>query len=115
MLASAHPLQMPKGARAPMTFEACYQEHRQRVYRWALRYGGGKPSWAEDLTQDVFLKLLESLPHLVGHDDVGGWLYRVTANLALTRLRTEKSWVGRLRRQFGSDGAIEVERSPDIV
>ncbi len=98
-----------------MTFEDCYQAHRRRVYQWALRYGGGKASWAEDLTQDVFLRLLEHFPRLDGHHDLGGWLYRVTANLALTRLRTERSWVGRLRRLLGAEEADAVEGPPDLA
>lgn len=79
--------------REAMTFEACYARHRATVYRLCLRYGGGRATWAEDVTHDVFVKLLEHLPRLTAHDDVGGWLYRVATNLCLNRLRGERSFV----------------------
>lgn len=78
-------------------FTACYREHWTNVYRQSLRFGGGDTQWAEDLAHDVFVKLLEQFTRLEAHDDLGGWLYRVTANLALSRLRRERSWVGRIR------------------
>jgi len=74
------------------SFEACYRQHWARVYRWSLRYGSGNASWAEDLAHDVFVKLLERLPSLDNPDDVGGWLRRTTANLAIDRLRRQRSW-----------------------
>jgi RNA polymerase sigma-70 factor (ECF subfamily) len=81
-------------------FADCYREHWARVYRNALRFSAGDPGWAEDLAHDVFLKLLEQFPRLEAHHDLGGWLYRVTANLAVSRLRRERSWVGRLQQAW---------------
>ncbi|MGC4119942.1 MAG: sigma-70 family RNA polymerase sigma factor [Myxococcales bacterium] len=75
----------------------CYASYRSQVYLSSLRYGGGRKGWAEDLTQDVFVKLLE-LGNLEGIDDVGAWLHTVTANLAVSRLRRERSFVGKLRQ-----------------
>jgi RNA polymerase sigma-70 factor (ECF subfamily) len=77
-------------------FDRCYRDHRLDVYRWALRYGAGRAAWAEDLTHDVFLRLHAHLGELDDTTALGPWLYRATANLALNRLRDEKSWVGRL-------------------
>jgi RNA polymerase sigma factor (sigma-70 family) len=82
----------------PVTFEDCYQRHRNEVYRLGLRYGGGRQSWAEDLTHDVFVKLLEHFQRLENVADLGGWLYTITARLAISRLRREQSWFGRLHR-----------------
>jgi hypothetical protein len=31
--------------------EALYEAHRLKVYRWALRYGGGSRAFADDLTK----------------------------------------------------------------
>lgn len=78
-------------------FDDVYRAERDRVFAWALRYSGGRSAWAEDVTHDVFLQLHKHLRRLEG-DDLGAWLYRVTANLALTRLRREASWVGQLGR-----------------
>src|SRR5262249_34416359 len=67
-----------------------YDAHGARTYRLALRYGGGDRSFAEDLTQEVFLELIERLDR--GHEihNVGGWLYRATIHRALNRLRRER-------------------------
>lgn len=111
MLASAYPLELTLTDQQRLAFEACFKAHKDRVYRLGLRYGRGSESWAEDLTQDVFMKLLEELPYLSAHDDLGGWIYRVTTNAALSRLRREKSLIGRVHRLFA--GPEEAEDRAD--
>jgi RNA polymerase sigma-70 factor, ECF subfamily len=93
----AAPVRAPAANAGPMglTFAACYEAHRDRVYHLGLRYGGGDRSFAEDLTHDVFVRLLEHLPELSETHDLGAWLYRVTANLALSRRRRARSIVRR--------------------
>lgn len=105
MLSSAYTLELPLTDDQRSTFEACFKAHRHRVFRLGLRYGRGQESWAEDLTQDVFMRLFEVLPTLDGQDDLGGWIYRVATNAALTRLRREKSVMSRMQKLFGSDDA----------
>jgi RNA polymerase sigma-70 factor (ECF subfamily) len=99
MSVAARAIDMESGeAGERVRFEASYEAHRDRIYRLGLRYGGGRAGWAEDLTHDVFLKLWEHLPRLKERDDVGGWLYRVAANLAISRIRRERSMIGWLLR-----------------
>jgi RNA polymerase sigma-70 factor (ECF subfamily) len=86
-----------------LAFDDVYRAERDRVYGWALRYSGGRGAWAEDVTHDVFLQLHKNLSRL-DRADLGGWLYRVTANRALSRLRHEASWVGRLGRLLTFQG-----------
>ena len=88
-------------------FEAHYRAHRDRVYVWALRYGAGRTAWAEDVTHDVFLQLHRHLRRLDGQD-LGAWLYRVTANCALARLRSERSWLRRLTHLFDPPPPVEL-------
>jgi RNA polymerase sigma-70 factor (ECF subfamily) len=95
---------LPATARRVLVFDELYREHRVRVYGWAVRYGTGRSAWAEDVTHDVFLQLHKHLSRLET-DDLGAWLYRVTANTALARLRSESSWVGRLTHFFSNDEA----------
>lgn len=73
--------------------EALYVEHREFVYRLALRYGSGSHAWAEDVAQEVFLRLFDVLDSLEERDGLGGmepWFYRVTTNRCLNRLRAER-------------------------
>lgn len=79
------------------TLEGLYNTYRHKVYRLGLRYGRGSQQWAEDLTQDVFMRLFEHLSHLDQTSDLGGWLYRVATNVALHRLRHDRSWLARVQ------------------
>jgi RNA polymerase sigma-70 factor (ECF subfamily) len=45
---------------------------------------------AEDATQDVFLRLLSADDRTLLHPQPLAWLYRVTTNLCLNRLRDER-------------------------
>jgi RNA polymerase sigma-70 factor (ECF subfamily) len=67
-----------------------YRQHHQAVFRLALRYGLGDEAWAEDVTQDVFLTLLDKLPNLAAHEQLDGWLYRVTCNRCLRKLERDR-------------------------
>jgi RNA polymerase sigma-70 factor, ECF subfamily len=91
MLTVANTLALPMAEASfeSSTFERCYEEHREAVYRWALRYAGGQRSLAEDLAHDVFVRLWEKLPRLKDQDDLAPWLFRVTANLAISRIRKD--------------------------
>lgn len=70
--------------------ELIYRRHRDDVYRIAVRYGGGRREWAEDLVQDVFIALAGALPGLQDRDLLMGWLYRVTTRRCLNRLQYER-------------------------
>ncbi len=66
-----------------------YRQHRDHVYRLALRYGRGDRTWAEDVTQDVFVSLCKVIDRLEDDDALKGWFYRVATNRCLSRLRRE--------------------------
>src|SRR5262249_36079202 len=65
-------------------------------------------AWAEDLVHDVFAKLWEHLPTLSQRDDLGAWLYRVTANLAISKLRGEKTFAQKVARVLGAEEPVHV-------
>ncbi len=100
MFAVSQTYSIPAEEAEAVDFEAAWAAHHQRVYRWALRFLAGDAPSAEDLTQEVFLRLHQHLALLAAHHDLGGWLYQVTANLAFDRLRRAHSWAGRLKRLF---------------
>jgi RNA polymerase sigma-70 factor (ECF subfamily) len=81
---------MPRSEAA--RFDALYRAHRDRVHALCLRYGAGSNRWAEDLMQDVFMRLMKQLPMLDRDADIGGWLYVVAGNLAASQLARERSW-----------------------
>ncbi len=62
-----------------------YERHCQRVYRLMYRMVG--PRHADDLTQQVFLRVLQSIGQFAGRSTFPTWLYRLATNEALQFLR----------------------------
>src|SRR5512145_3188282 len=60
-----------------------------RLYGLALRLLGD-PAAAEDVVQEAFLKLMAGASRVEGRSRLATWLYRVTYNAALDRLRERK-------------------------
>jgi RNA polymerase sigma factor (sigma-70 family) len=69
----------------PPTWEEIVRDHGARVYRLAYRLTGD-PHDAEDLTQDVFIRVFNSL-HRFQPGTFEGWLHRITTNLFLDSAR----------------------------
>ncbi|MEW5743025.1 MAG: sigma-70 family RNA polymerase sigma factor [Myxococcota bacterium] len=82
------------------SFEDVYRAHREQVLGWAMRYCAGRRDHAEDVAHDVFLKLHQHFERLAALEEVGAWLYRVTVNEALSRLRRERSFGAKVKRLF---------------
>ncbi len=97
------------------TLEECYVEYRAFVFHRCLRYGAGDAAFAEEVTQEVFMKLCEHLPHLRDTHDLGGWLNRVTANLAISRLRRERSLLGKLQALWSTADRTETDTAARVV
>jgi RNA polymerase sigma-70 factor (ECF subfamily) len=102
-LAEAGPRAGEAGSRETVVnAESLYRQHRERVYHLCLRLGGGRVAWAEDATQDVFVKLLANLDALAEQEDLGGWIYRVTMNTCLSRLKRDGSVWRKVARALGA-------------
>ncbi len=83
-------------------FEEVYTRHASMVYALAMRMCGD-PSRAQDLTQEVFLKVFRSLGRFRGRSSLKTWIYRVTLNHCRSRL-------GRRRIETESFEAEDLER-----
>jgi RNA polymerase sigma-70 factor, ECF subfamily len=70
-------------------FEIVYQQHCGRVYALCLRMLRD-PVEAEDLAQEVFIRLFRKIHTFRGESAFSTWLHRLTANLVLMRLRRKK-------------------------
>lgn len=62
-----------------------YDRHCQQVYRLMYRMVG--PEHADDLTQQVFLRVLRTIGQFRGQSALSTWLYRLATNEALQFLR----------------------------
>jgi RNA polymerase sigma-70 factor (ECF subfamily) len=67
-------------------FAGLVRAHQRPVYGLALRMLN-RADLAEELAQDVFLKLFHALRDVTSAAHLRFWLRRVTANLAIDRLR----------------------------
>ncbi|MFL6159042.1 MAG: RNA polymerase sigma factor SigE [Marmoricola sp.] len=81
---SNEPAVDPAGAGVP-TWDQIVADHSTRVYRLAYRLTGN-PYDAEDLTQEVFVRVFRSL-HTYTPGTFEGWLHRITTNLFLDQAR----------------------------
>lgn len=85
-----------KGAQAePAAFSPIYDHYLVPVYRY-LRARSDSDEDAEDLTQQVFLKALDALPHYRERGiPFSAWLFRIARNVATDAHRRRKitvSW-----------------------
>ena len=69
----------------PPTWDEVVRDHSARVYRLAYRLTGNQHD-AEDLTQDVFVRVFRSLSSYTP-GTFEGWLHRITTNLFLDQVR----------------------------
>src|SRR6187399_1590336 len=58
-----------------------------KVYQLAFRYLRNKED-AEEVTQDVFYKVYRKVQAFRGDAALSSWIYRITFNAAMSRLRT---------------------------
>lgn len=69
----------------PAAFDLVYRRHVEMVYNLALRMTGSEVE-AEDLTQEVFLRVHRHLGRFKGRSTLKTWIYRVALNHCRSRL-----------------------------
>ncbi len=70
-------------------FEALYRRYVSMVYRQAFKLVGNEAE-AEEVVQEVFLTLYEKAKTFRGDSAFSTWLYRLTVNTTLMKLRRRK-------------------------
>jgi RNA polymerase sigma-70 factor (ECF subfamily) len=76
-------------------FEKIYKAAGDYVYNVAFRIIGNK-ELAEEVTQDVFLKIYESLKDFEFRSAIKTWIYRITVNTALNASKKRSKDMGRV-------------------
>jgi RNA polymerase sigma-70 factor (ECF subfamily) len=87
-------------------FERVYHVHLSRVHNLARRMAG--PEAADELTQDVFVRVWQKLGTFRGEASFTTWLHRLTVNVIIERFRT----LGTARERYLADGEPILERLP---
>ena len=70
----------------PAAFESLLRAHVNSVYAHGLRFFGD-PSTADDVVQEVFVKVYRSLDTYDGRAAFSTWLFRITRNVCLDMVR----------------------------
>jgi RNA polymerase sigma-70 factor, ECF subfamily len=69
-----------------LDFQQIYADFRPQIQRYLTRLVGEYE--AEDLTQEVFVRISQALPTFRGEARLSTWIYRIATNAAFDRLRT---------------------------
>ena len=97
------------------SFQEIYERFHPGVLRFLSRLVGEDE--AEDVAQEVFLRVDRGLEGFRGESSIGTWIYRIARNAALDRLRSRPAWLESVRqlRTNGSDADLEdgVSQLPD--
>lgn len=88
-------------------FIKIYNEFRPKILRYLKRMVGDYA--AEDLTQDVFIKVRDSLNSFRGESQISTWIYRIATNTALDRLRSSS-----FKQSIQSESLPSSETDTDI-
>lgn len=85
--------------------EALYHQFKRRVFGLVTRIVGAGD--AEEVAQDVFVRVFRGLPKFRGDSALGTWIYRLSVNAALTHATK------RGRRRHVGDEALQYIPAPD--
>src|SRR5438876_6100490 len=93
-------------AGSPHALSALYLEHGAALFRLAYRLVGARED-AEDVVHEMFVGLPDALQRYEERGSFAAWLKRVTARMALMRLRSRKR-----RREVSLDDAAGQAEPP---
>lgn len=73
-----------------LSFDELYDEHEKRVFNIALHYVRNT-SDAEEITQDVFIKVFERFVKFSGKAALSTWIHRIAINTSIDFLRKQNA------------------------
>ena len=88
-------------------FEELYSIHLPRVHSLVRRMTGGRD--ADELTQDIFVRVWQKLGSFRGDSAFGTWLHRLAVNVVIERFRTDTA---RRQRLVDGEAIFETLSSP---
>lgn len=71
-------------------FEYFFNEYHKKIFGLIYKLTKNETD-AQDLTQEVFLKVLEKVNTFEGRSAFSSWVYRIAVNTAFMRLRTKRN------------------------
>lgn len=90
----------------PQAERRFFERYRESVYSIALHFLKGDDAGAEDVTQEVFVKVFRAIPSFRHDGRISTWLYRIVANACMDEMRR--------RRRFLSFGNVSPALHPAV-
>jgi len=91
-------------------FQGIYDEFQPKVLRYLTRMLGENE--AEDVTQEVFSKISQTLATFRGDSQLSTWIYRIATNAALDRIRS-KSFPAANQKSLSIDPSSDNDTNED--
>jgi RNA polymerase sigma-70 factor (ECF subfamily) len=90
--------------------------YRSKIYQLAFRYLRNRED-AEEVTQDVLFKVYRNIGAFRGDAALSSWIYRITFNGAMSRLRTARYRQAQDddRRMVSQDGEESIAAAHDVA
>jgi len=68
-------------------FRVLFETYKDKVYSIAIYSSGGDATFADDVTQQIFLKLFTAIKQFRGDSEFTTWLYRLVVNACMDERR----------------------------
>ena len=88
-------------------FESIYQEHHAMVMQMCLGFVKGDRDIANDLLQEIFIRIWNHLDNFKGLSTYKTWIYKITVNSCLQYVRTQN------KKQTFSITNLDIETPED--
>jgi RNA polymerase sigma-70 factor (ECF subfamily) len=93
----------------PSAFQVLVERHRSMVYRVAYQFAGNHHD-AEDIAQDVFIKVYRSLDRFRQDAQLTSWMYRIVMNACIDHRRRQRSAIA---APFGDEAEQRMLNTPE--
>ncbi|MBT4510682.1 MAG: sigma-70 family RNA polymerase sigma factor [Chloroflexi bacterium] len=93
-------------------FRQLVETFQHKVYNQAFRMLGNREE-AEEATQDIFLKVHGALKDFRGDSKLSSWIFRIAANVCVSRMRKKQLKTSSLDQPLGEEGRSVAEILPD--
>src|SRR5262245_38563701 len=80
--------------------------YRNKIYQLAFRYLRSRED-AEEVTQDVLFKVYRKVGEFRGDAALSSWIYRITFNASMSRLRTARYQRAQALERQAADAALD--------
>ncbi|OAT84073.1 RNA polymerase sigma factor SigX [Bacillus sp. MKU004] len=80
-------------------FDELYTKYHQDVFNFLI-YMVHNRQHAEDLVQEVYIRVLKSYQNFEGKSSEKTWLFSIAKNVAVDHFRKQKNWKNRILEKF---------------